>query len=215
MARAHRRRERAGCDRRHRGGSDPAAAARGCADGQHPGHAHRTCRRRARRLRPLRHQHHPPGRRTGPRHHPRRLPARAHRPRSPGVARRPGPGGRHRHRRLHRRVGGAPGGGADAGAASRSRRRRHVHDDLHLRHQRRTQGRRGAPRDGAVLGSRAGREIRPRRLRRVLPRDAAVPLQRGVRGLERGAGCGRRDGPRQRSRRPASCRTSVATGPPT
>ena len=90
-----------------------------------------------------------------------------------------------------------------------------LHDDLHLGHQRRAQGRPGHASDRSLRRRQPGWPIRRRLIGRLLPVDAAVSLQRGARRLERGGRLRRGDGARPASRRPASCRTSAATARPT
>ena len=65
----------------------------------------------------------------------------------------------------------------------RSRRRRPGGDDLHVGHQRRSEGRSVRPRDGGDVRHEPGREVRTHRRRRLLPVDAVVPLERGRGGL--------------------------------
>ena len=64
-----------------------------------------------------------------------------------------------RRRRDRARVGRAAGEGRSAGAARRGRRDGHVHDDLHLGHQRRAQGGPGGAPHGALLGAQPGRAV--------------------------------------------------------
>ena len=106
-------------------------------------------------------------------------------------------------------------GAPRADAAPRGRGRRHLHDDLHLGHQRRPQGRAGDAPDGAVRRVGAGRAVRADARRRLLPVDAAVPLQRRAwRAGRRRWSQARRWCPRRSPRR-ASSPTSAATAPPT
>ncbi len=72
-------------------------------------------------------------------------------------------------------------------AASRGHRCRHRADDLHVGNQRRPEGGAVRPRDGGAVRRQPGRPVRADGRRRVLPVDAAVPLERS------GGGVGGRD----------------------
>ena len=169
-------------------------AARRRAAGQHPGHAAVDGRRRAGRLRALRHQHHPPRRRPRCRRTTGRVPGPRHRRRAPAPARRRRPRRRTRPRHVVARVGRPAGGRRRARAAARGRGDGHLHDDLHLGHERGPEGGAGGPPDGAVLGAQPGRPVRDHARRRLLPVDAAVPLQRRRRRLGGRGGRRCRDG---------------------
>ena len=90
-------------------------------------------------------------------------------------------------------------------------RHRPVHDDLHLGHQRRPQGGAVRPRDGGAERQQPGAATRRHPRRRLLPVDAAVPLQRRGGRLVGGRLQRRDDGARRSSRRRASSTTSAAT----
>ena len=157
------------------------------------------------------HQHHPPRRRAARRRTPRGLPVPAHRRGAPAAARGARPRRRHGDRRDRAGLGRAAGEGRPADAVPRGRRDGHADDDLHLGHQRRPEGRPGGAPDGAVLGAEPGRAVLGHRRRRLLHRDAAVPLQRRGRRLG-GRACGRaRRWCRRGSRRPGSSPTCAAT----
>ena len=111
-----------------------------------------------------------------------------------------------------RRVGRAGGGRRAADAARRGRRDGHVHDDLHLGHQRRAQGRPGAAHLARSSRGQPGRPLLAHRRRRLLRLDAAVPLQRGRRRLGgRGRAAGAAIVAGRGSRRPGSSTTSATT----
>ena len=144
-------------------------------------------RGRARRLRAGGAQHHAAGPGAAGRRPAGRLPAAPRRRRAPGAARRArprrGPRGRRRRLGARRRADPAQGG----------RAARHLHDDLHLGHQRRAEGRAGLALHGADGRGDAGRAVLDHPRRRLLRVDAAVPLQRRGGGLG-GRGRGRRGG---------------------
>ena len=167
------------------------------AAGQYAGDAAVDGGGRARRIRAVRDQHDAPRRRPGRRHQAVRLPAGARRRRAHAAARRPRSGRCHRARRRRARLPRGGRGGGTACAASRSRRRGHRRDDLHVGHQRRPEGGAVRPRDGGDVRRQPGRAVRAHGRRRVLPVDAAVPLQRGGGGLGGGDGVRRDDGARE------------------
>lgn len=174
-------------------------APRGAA-GQHPRISPLVERGGPGRGRRGRHQPHPARRRTGPRHPAHRLPGPGHPTRPPAAAGRPGPPGcadaGHRHRRVRR----------TPRPVRRSRAGRHAVDGrrprnpdaalLHLRIDRRAQGRDLHP--GAAGGGRkvARRPLRRPARGRPLHLHADVPRQRGDRRL------GARTGKRGRRRAP-------------
>ena len=150
--------------------------------------------RRARRVRVVRHQRHPSRRGAGQRHRARRLPDTAHRSGASRAARRTGVARSARRGHRRRRVVGSARGGRTAGPASRGRPDRHVHDDLHLGHQRRTQGGPDNSPDRYLRRRQPDRPFRGRFVRRLLPVDAAVSLQCLAGRLERGGRLGLGDG---------------------
>lgn len=194
VARAPRPRIRPGRGPAGRGGPGPPDA-RGHPARQHSRHARGHGGGRTRRLRPVRHQHHPPRRRPGPRHPARRLPDRRHRPGTPAPAGRARPAGGADPRHVVAGVGRPARRGRCPAPAPRGRGHGHLHDDLHVGHERRSQTGPRRPPDGAVRGSEPHRSVRYRRHRRLLLVDAAVPFQRRPRRLERGHRQRRRHGP--------------------
>ena len=152
----------------------------------------------ARRLRAVRHQHHPPRRRPGPRHRAGRLPDRAHRRRTPASARRTRPARRHASSTCPPRSGRTARGRAGAGAAPRGRA-----DDTFMMiftsgTSGEPEGRRGAPRrwccspEARWSSGTASTAADVCYLAMPLFHSNAV-----VRGLERGARRGRGDGARR------------------
>ena len=87
-------------------------------------------------------------------------------------------GRRDRPRRRRACLPGRGGRGRTACATSGSDRRRPRRHALHVGHQRRPEGRAVRPRDGGHVRREPGRTVRPHGRRRLLPVDAAVPLQR-------------------------------------
>ena len=88
-------------------------------------------------------------------------------------------------------------------------------DDLHIGHQRRSEGRPIRPRDGGDVRHQPGRQVRTHLRRCVLPVDATVPLQRGGGRLGGGDRVRRHHGGPRSSRRRGSCRTSAGIAPST
>ena len=70
-----------------------------------------------------------------------------------------------------------------ASAGRRTHRRLPLHADLHLGHERPSQGGADHPREGDLPRAVPRRALRAHRRRRALRRDAAVPLERGHGGL--------------------------------
>ena len=113
------------------------------------------------------------------------------------AARRAGSLGCHGDRRDVARLPRRGRYGARAGAAPRGRRHRSADADLHLGHERRSQGGSVRTRDGGAERQQSGSPTRRHARRRVLPVDAAVPLQRSGRRLVGGGLQWRDDGARQ------------------
>ena len=147
---------------------------------------------------------------------PRGVPGGPDRSRAPASARRTRPRRRTRHRHCERGVGG-DGRRRSRRAVDPSRGHgvRHLHADLHLGHERRSEGRAGEPLHGRALGGDALGEVRPEARRRLLPDDAAVPLQRRPGRLERRGERRRGHGRRQVQRHVVPGPTSVASAPST
>ena len=107
------------------------------------------------------------------------------------ASRRVGPGRDPSHRHRRRRVGGSGcGGGPHDRRVPGRQRRRDLHADLHLGHERRPEGGAADPPDAGVRRRDARRAVLPHVGGRVLLLDAALPQQRRCRLSRAGSSCG-------------------------